>query len=65
MEYLNKLYNMQVDKVIFDENTAVDLYKPNSDPIPMLCATEYQNHPPFFKLPAASPYDNFLKAAGC
>ncbi|PON91725.1 Armadillo-type fold containing protein [Trema orientale] len=32
---------------------------------PMLCATEYQHHPNFFRLPASSPYDNFLKAAGC
>ncbi|KAK6289723.1 hypothetical protein POUND7_001264 [Theobroma cacao] len=33
--------------------------------LPMLCATEYQNHPLSFRLPASSPYDNFLKAAGC
>lgn len=31
---------------------------------PMLCATEYQLQP-CFQLPASSPYDNFLKAAGC
>ncbi|KAF7824575.1 Protein EFR3-like B [Senna tora] len=31
-------------------------------PTLMLCATEYQHQIP---LPAASPYDNFLKAAGC
>ncbi|TKY62611.1 EFR3-like cmp44E [Spatholobus suberectus] len=48
-----------------DENTAVDLYKPTSGPLPILCGTEHQNHPHPFKLPAASPYDNFLKAAGC
>ncbi|KAK7244608.1 hypothetical protein RIF29_39432 [Crotalaria pallida] len=42
-----------------DENMALDLYKPTSDAVPMLCASE------LFKLPAASPYDNFLKAAGC
>ncbi|XP_021803966.1 uncharacterized protein LOC110748274 [Prunus avium] len=29
-----------------------------------LWATEYQ-HYPRFQLPASSPYDNFLKAAGC
>lgn len=34
-------------------------------PVPMQCATEYQHHPHFFRLPASSPYDNFLKAAGC
>ncbi|CAL5382002.1 unnamed protein product [Camellia sinensis] len=31
---------------------------------PMLCATEYQHHPDFFMLPAASPFDHFLKASG-
>ncbi|GAB2267011.1 hypothetical protein Dimus_001997 [Dionaea muscipula] len=34
-------------------------------PMPMLCAAEYQYQPYCFKLPAACPYDNFLKAAGC
>ncbi|RDX95175.1 Protein EFR3-like protein, partial [Mucuna pruriens] len=49
----------------FDDNAFVDLYKPTSGPLPMLCATEYQNQQHPFKLPAASPYDNFMKAAGC
>ncbi|OMP10051.1 hypothetical protein COLO4_04869 [Corchorus olitorius] len=31
---------------------------------PMPCATEYHNQP-YFQFPASSPYDNFLKAAGC
>ncbi|KAI3445035.1 hypothetical protein Pfo_001700 [Paulownia fortunei] len=30
----------------------------------MRCAAEFQHHPDFFRLPASSPYDNFLKAAG-
>ncbi|XP_058728224.1 protein SEMI-ROLLED LEAF 2 [Vicia villosa] len=30
-----------------------------------LLSATIQNHPHLFKLPAASPYDNFLKAAGC
>lgn len=29
------------------------------------CAAEYHHPPPSFRLPASSPYDNFLKAAGC
>lgn len=33
-----------------------------SAPVP--CATEYQHYPNSFRLPASSPYDNFLKAAG-
>ncbi|XP_057467859.1 protein SEMI-ROLLED LEAF 2 isoform X2 [Actinidia eriantha] len=34
-------------------------------PVPMMCATEYQHHPHSFRLPSSSPFDNFLKAAGC
>ncbi|CAJ2673239.1 unnamed protein product [Trifolium pratense] len=48
----------------FDENTAMDSSKPNYDPIQLLSAT-IQNHPHMFRLPAASPYDHFLKAARC
>ncbi|XP_019082322.1 PREDICTED: uncharacterized protein LOC104699388 isoform X2 [Camelina sativa] len=29
------------------------------------CFAELQNNPQAFRLPASSPYDNFLKAAGC
>ncbi|XP_024004244.1 uncharacterized protein LOC18027816 isoform X2 [Eutrema salsugineum] len=29
------------------------------------CYSELQNNPEAYKLPASSPYDNFLKAAGC
>ncbi|KAK1366205.1 putative transmembrane protein cmp44E [Heracleum sosnowskyi] len=31
----------------------------------VLCETEYQNNSESFRLPSSSPYDNFLKAAGC
>ncbi|PKA47054.1 hypothetical protein AXF42_Ash011728 [Apostasia shenzhenica] len=31
----------------------------------LTCAAECQNQPQFLRLPASSPYDNFLKAAGC
>ncbi|KAF1897601.1 hypothetical protein Lal_00032358 [Lupinus albus] len=48
-----------------DENISEDLYKPTSDHAPMLFASEYQNLPHLFTLPATSPYDHFLKAAGC
>lgn len=56
---------MQQDKPIFDDENFVELYRPTSGPVPMLCGAEYQNHPHFFQLPTASPFDNFLKAAGC
>ncbi|KAH1258100.1 Protein EFR3 cmp44E [Glycine max] len=49
----------------FDENAAFDFHGPTFSPLPMVSGTEYQNQPHPFKLPAASPYDNFMKAAGC
>ncbi|XP_021724121.1 uncharacterized protein LOC110691493 [Chenopodium quinoa] len=38
---------------------------PAVSPVPMLCAAEYNLQPQHYKLPTSSPYDNFLKAAGC
>ncbi|KAJ0985865.1 hypothetical protein J5N97_004221 [Dioscorea zingiberensis] len=32
---------------------------------PMFCQSQVQYQPDAFRLPASSPYDNFLKAAGC
>ncbi|KAE9590726.1 hypothetical protein Lalb_Chr20g0110701 [Lupinus albus] len=55
----------KVGNPFLDENIVLDLYKPTSEPVPMLCVSESQNLPQLFKLPATSPYDNFLKAAGC
>ncbi|XAR69461.1 hypothetical protein NMG60_11001045 [Bertholletia excelsa] len=37
----------------------------NFGPLPMMCAAEHQQYPNPFMLPAANPFDNFLKAAGC
>ncbi|XP_042513279.1 protein SEMI-ROLLED LEAF 2-like isoform X2 [Macadamia integrifolia] len=50
-----------------DQNVNANLHKPvvGTGPGPMLCATEFQQHPNFYRLPTSSPYDNFLKAAGC
>ncbi|GAB2295541.1 hypothetical protein Dimus_029705 [Dionaea muscipula] len=48
-----------------DENYTTELYEPTVTPVPMLSPAEYRYQPDFFKLPAASPYDYFLKAAGC
>ncbi|TQD89872.1 hypothetical protein C1H46_024574 [Malus baccata] len=50
----------------FVDDTA-NSYKPSpsASHAPMMCVTEYQHHPHSFRLPASSPYDNFLKAAGC
>ncbi|KAK4783571.1 hypothetical protein SAY86_007945 [Trapa natans] len=50
-------------------NPFVDDYNANSQKqlaaLPQLCASEWKHNPDFFRLPASSPYDNFLKAAGC
>ncbi|KAJ4706418.1 ARM repeat superfamily protein [Melia azedarach] len=48
-----------------DENLTSDPNKPSGGTVPTQCATEYQHHPQYFRLPASSPYDHFLKAAGC
>ncbi|CAH9127155.1 unnamed protein product [Cuscuta epithymum] len=53
------------------DNSFPSVWQPSRNPfvdsisaVPMSCATEYQSHSNFFVLPASSPYDNFLKAAG-
>ncbi|XP_068342588.1 protein SEMI-ROLLED LEAF 2-like [Pyrus communis] len=48
----------------FLESSAISLNQSVGNGSSMLCVTEYQ-HYPHFQLPASSPYDNFLKAAGC
>ncbi|XP_027365036.1 uncharacterized protein LOC113872043 isoform X2 [Abrus precatorius] len=47
-----------------DTSSHVDVGFQKENTVPLLCAT-IQNHPHLFKLPAASPFDHFLKAAGC
>ncbi|XP_043691428.1 protein SEMI-ROLLED LEAF 2-like isoform X2 [Telopea speciosissima] len=48
-----------------DQNINANLPKPVVGTGPMLCATEFQQYPNCYRLPTSSPYDNFLKAAGC
>ncbi|KAM7500183.1 hypothetical protein LguiA_024597 [Lonicera macranthoides] len=48
-----------------DPNLAFLPSQPFAGTVPMLCSTEYQHNPQNFRLPASSPYDHFLKAAGC
>ncbi|KAF5183087.1 Armadillo-type [Thalictrum thalictroides] len=48
-----------------EQQCSTEQQKPPIGAGPMMCATEYQQQPQTFRLPAASPYDNFLKAAGC
>ncbi|CAN6567287.1 unnamed protein product [Malus baccata var. baccata] len=48
----------------FLESSAISFNQYVGNGSSMLCATEYQPYP-HFQLPVSSPYDNFLKAAGC
>ncbi|KAF3779355.1 hypothetical protein EJ110_NYTH41675 [Nymphaea thermarum] len=50
---------------IAQENFTLIPNKPDGGVASLLFSTGYQNPSPFFTLPASSPYDNFLKAAGC
>ncbi|KAL5982022.1 hypothetical protein ACLOJK_016090 [Asimina triloba] len=56
-------YGFQMASNPFLDNWDVDLQKPTNIGPPLLCATEYQ-YQSQLRLPASSPYDNFLKAAG-
>ncbi|KAL5537504.1 hypothetical protein UlMin_045125 [Ulmus minor] len=56
------VYNPFLDED-FDDNASKQ--STGASPLSLPCATEYQHNPDFFRLPASSPYDNFLKAAGC
>ncbi|XP_048225629.1 protein SEMI-ROLLED LEAF 2 [Ricinus communis] len=61
-------HNEEVKKAgdpFIDQNFTANPQKLSIGAIPIQCATEYQHHPNFFRLPASSPYDHFLKAAGC
>ncbi|GMI79645.1 EFR3 OF PLANT 2 [Hibiscus trionum] len=55
---------IQADPVL-EQIDSTNAFKQLISTLPMPCATEYHNHPPCFSLPASTPYDNFLKAAGC
>ncbi|KAJ8755585.1 hypothetical protein K2173_022164 [Erythroxylum novogranatense] len=48
-----------------DQKSDGNSQRPPAVSVPRQCATEFQHHPNFLRLPASSPYDHFLKAAGC
>uniref|UniRef100_A0A9I9CX37 Protein EFR3-like protein B n=1 Tax=Cucumis melo TaxID=3656 RepID=A0A9I9CX37_CUCME len=48
----------------FIEHFTANPHRPPLGPIVTPCVTEYQCQTHSFRLPASSPYDNFLKAAG-
>ncbi|KAL9411821.1 hypothetical protein AB3S75_045426 [Citrus x aurantiifolia] len=55
----------EVGNPLTDERITPNSNKPPVGTVTTQCVSEYQHHPQYFRLPASSPYDNFLKAAGC
>ncbi|KAK6791200.1 hypothetical protein RDI58_010281 [Solanum bulbocastanum] len=53
----------QVENQLADQKVADVSDKPARETVPSHCGAEYQSNPESFRLPASSPYDNFLKAA--
>ncbi|XP_047330036.1 protein SEMI-ROLLED LEAF 2-like isoform X2 [Impatiens glandulifera] len=53
------------DNPFLYQDPSLGINKPTNLPMmPLMCRAEY-NHHPTFTLPVSSPFDNFLKAAGC
>ncbi|KAG7958714.1 hypothetical protein I3843_10G031900 [Carya illinoinensis] len=65
MNFTLQNHEPEAGNPFLDQNFTANSCEPSPGPVPMPCAAEYQHHPHFFKLPASSPYDHFLKAAGC
>ncbi|KAL9336325.1 hypothetical protein Peur_070813 [Populus x canadensis] len=55
----------KVTNPFLEQNIIASPQLPLVGTVQMQCGAEYQHHPNFFRLPASSPFDNFLKAAGC
>ncbi|XP_021645517.2 uncharacterized protein LOC110639043 isoform X2 [Hevea brasiliensis] len=64
MQMSSNFHFQQCGNPFLDQNFGPGSLNPSTPAALVLCATEYQ-HLQHFKLPAYSPYDNFLKAAGC
>ena len=61
---VENILELQSTNPFIDQDTGAVSLNQFAGSTPMLCATEY-HYPRCFQLPASSPYDNFLKAAGC
>lgn len=64
-DYVMKLEKLQVGNPFVDNDYNSNFQMSASTAMPLQCSTEYKHNPNGFRLPASSPYDNFLKAAGC
>ncbi|XP_009610919.1 protein SEMI-ROLLED LEAF 2 isoform X1 [Nicotiana tomentosiformis] len=54
----------QVKNQLVDQKAANVSQKPSPGTVDWHCGAQCQSNPETFRLPASSPYDNFLKAAG-
>nr|XP_009789122.1 PREDICTED: protein EFR3 homolog B isoform X2 [Nicotiana sylvestris] len=54
----------QAKNQLVDQKVANVSQKPSSGTVDWHCGAQCQSNPEMFRLPASSPYDNFLKAAG-
>nr|TKR84091.1 uncharacterized protein D5086_0000261240 [Populus alba] len=53
----------KVTNPFLEQNIIASPQLPLVGTVQVRCGAEYQHHPNFFRLPASSPFDNFLKAA--
>ncbi|CAL1353258.1 unnamed protein product [Linum trigynum] len=65
MSHVMSLHIRLGSSPLLDKNSAAVPQRPPLIPLALQCATEYQNQGNSLRLPASSPYDKFLKAAGC
>lgn len=59
----NQVENQAKNQLV-DQKVANVSQKPSSGTVDWHCGAQCQSNPEMFRLPASSPYDNFLKAAG-
>ncbi|KAK4371504.1 hypothetical protein RND71_010979 [Anisodus tanguticus] len=56
-------FDNQVKNQLANQKVVDVCHKQSHGTVPWHCGAEYQSKPESFRLPASSPYDNFLKAA--
>ncbi|KAA3465198.1 Armadillo-type [Gossypium australe] len=63
--YFQNPFHAEQPGPVFEQTSGTNSLQQPVGTLPMLCATEYQNHLQPFSFPSSTPYDNILKAAGC
>ncbi|CAN8317887.1 unnamed protein product [Cochlearia groenlandica] len=62
---INSAFHTEVEASLLTKELDMRLPRTPMGTIQTQCYSELQNNTEAYKLPASSPYDNFLKAAGC